>query len=676
MGNGKENTERAERMKAAARTVRALSMDMVEAAQSGHPGMPLGAAELGAVLFGEVMNLSPEEPDWINRDRLVLSAGHGSAWLYSLLYLAGYGLTREDLKQFRQAGSRTPGHPEYGVTPGVETTTGPLGAGFSNAVGMAAAESHLAARFNREGFPLIDHYTYTVAGDGCMMEGVSSEAASLAGHWGLGKLIAFYDSNGISIEGSTDLAFTEDTAGRFRAYGWQVLEGDGRRTEEIRSLVEQAQGEENRPSLIILRTTIGFGAPQGAGTAGVHGSPLGKEEIQEARRTLGIPEGHAFYTDPQAEELFARRRREWKARREAWEAMFRSWAETYPAERAEWDRMMAGEGLSIEWPEDPVPGEAAEATRKASGRMMQAIAASWPGFAGGSADLAPSNKSELKGLGDYSRENRKGRNFHFGVREHAMGGIVNGMTLHGGLQPFGATFLVFSDYMRPALRLAALMGLPAVFVFTHDSLWVGEDGPTHQPVEQLAALRSIPGLTVLRPADAAETRAAWAEAVENREGPTALVLSRQELPALERPAGWEAWLRRGAAAVWEPPGGGDKIDAVVAASGSETAAGVEAARWMMEDGGTGGGRVRVVSVLDREGLFRMPAEDFRKLFPEGVPVLVFEAGISQGWEALPGYAGGLFASGYGLSGPGEEVIRRKGLTPEALLERLKELLRV
>ncbi len=674
MGNSTGNPERTEQRKAIARTVRALSMDMVEAAQSGHPGMPLGAAELGAVLFGEVMNLSPEQPDWINRDRLVLSAGHGSAWLYSLLYLAGYGLTREDLKHFRQAGSRTPGHPEYGVTPGVETTTGPLGAGFSNAVGMAAAESHLAARFNREGFPLIDHYTYTVAGDGCMMEGLSSEAASLAGHWGLGKLIAFYDSNGISIEGSTDLAFTEDTAGRFRAYGWQVLEGDGRQPEEIRSLIEQAQGEEARPTLIILGTTIGFGAPRGAGTAGVHGSPLGGEEVRGARQALGIPEGHSFYTDPLAEEIFARRRQEWADRRREWEAMFRSWAEAYPEEKAEWDWMMSGEGRPIEWPEDPAPGDAAEAARKASGRMMQAIAASRPGFAGGSADLAPSNKTELKGLGDFSRENPKGRNFHFGVREHAMGGIVNGMALHGGLQPFGATFLVFSDYMRPALRLAALMGLPEVFVFTHDSLWVGEDGPTHQPVEQLAALRAIPGLTVLRPADAAETRAAWAAAMENREGPTALVLSRQELPALDRPAGWEAWIRGGAAVAWEPPGGERKLDAVAAASGSETAAAVEAARQLLEDSQTAGARVRVVSVLDREGLFRMPAEDFRKLFPEGVPVLVFEAGISQGWEGLPGYAGGLFAEGYGLSGPGEEVVRRKGLNPEAFVKRMKALL--
>jgi transketolase len=518
----------ADGLTASALSVRALSMDAVQAANSGHPGLPMGCAEIGSLMYGEILKHAPHDPEWIDRDRFVLSAGHGSMLLYSLLHLSGYDLALDDIKKFRQIGSKCAGHPEYGLAPGVETTTGPLGAGFSNAVGMAIAETHLAEIFNTEQHTIIDHYTYALAGDGCLMEGISSEAASLAGHLGLGKLIVLYDSNSISIEGSTSLAFSENVAARFKAYGWQVLEGDAYDFQQMSQLIQKAQAETEKPSLIILRSIIGKGSPNKAGTHGVHGAPLGEEEVIASRRELGIPEDQSFFVHPEARNYFKQKQPIWRQQYVEWEETFKAWANANPDLKDRWDTYMKpGFPQDIDFPGFG-PGDA-EATRKVSGAVLQKLADALPNLVGGSADLAPSNNSELENYGHYSREDRGGRNFHFGVREHAMGGITNGIALHGGLRPYAATFLVFSDYMRPAIRLAALMKLPVIYIFTHDSIYIGEDGPTHQPVEQLAALRAIPGLTVLRPGDPEETVEAWKIAVENQSGPTALVLTRQKV---------------------------------------------------------------------------------------------------------------------------------------------------
>ncbi|MGC9311172.1 MAG: transketolase [Sediminispirochaetaceae bacterium] len=661
---------------ASALSVRALSMDAVQAANSGHPGLPMGCAEIGSLMYGEILKHAPHDPEWIDRDRFVLSAGHGSMLLYSLLHLSGYDLALDEIKKFRQIGSKCAGHPEYGLAPGVETTTGPLGAGFSNAVGMAIAETHLAEIFNTNQHTIIDHYTYALAGDGCLMEGISSEAASLAGHLGLGKLIVMYDSNSISIEGSTSLAFSENVAARFKAYGWQVLEGDAYNFQQMSQLIQKAQAETEKPSLIILTSIIGKGSPNKAGTHGVHGAPLGEEEVIASRRELGIPEEQAFFVHPEARNYFKQKQPLWRQQYVEWEETFKAWANANPDLKARWDTYMKpGFPQDIDFPNFG-PGDE-EATRKVSGAVLQKLADALPNLVGGSADLAPSNNSELKNYGHYSREDRGGRNFHFGVREHAMGGITNGIALHGGLRPFAATFLVFSDYMRPAIRLAALMKLPVIYIFTHDSIYIGEDGPTHQPVEQLAALRAIPALTVLRPGDPEETVEAWKIAVENKAGPTALVLTRQKVTTYPKAdPDWSRSMRKGAYLVKDCDG---TPDVVLLATGSEIGMALEAA-------GKSGKRVRVISIADlntflnqdtgeREadnGEREADTGEREALIPSGSRVVVVEAGISAGWGTLVTDQKDLFTiNRFGESGPGEDVAAQLGFTVERLVKTLQ-----
>jgi len=673
-------------LNATARTVRALSMDAIQKANSGHPGLPMGLAELGSLLYGEVLKHAPHDPDWIDRDRFVLSAGHGSMLLYSLLHLSGYKISLDDIKNFRQLGSKTPGHPEYRHSPGVETTTGPLGAGFSNAVGMAVAETMLAATFNTKDHRIIDHYTYALAGDGCMMEGLTSEAASLAGHLALGKLIVFYDSNKISIEGNTSLAFSEDVAARYRAYNWQVLESDAYDLEKIQSLIRQGQRETERPTLIIINSLIGKGSPAKAGTHGVHGAPLGEEEVLAARRELGIPEHQDFYVDPQAEDYFREKQPLWRQQYEQWQQLFRSWAEANPELKKLWDRNMSASGVdtqagqgntpvdppsslweNVQWPDFPV-GES-EATRKAGGAVLQKMAELLPNLVGGSADLAPSNNSEMKAHGHYSASERKGRNLHFGVREHAMGGVVNGIALHGGFRAYGATFLVFSDYMRPAIRLAALMGIPVIYLFTHDSIFVGEDGPTHQPVEHLAALRSIPRLSVLRPADSQETVEAWKMAIERRDGPTALILTRQKLGTFRKhDPDWAAGMRRGAYIVKEAE---QEVETVILATGSEVNLALEALDKLAQSEPEKARKVRLLSVSEVNKLALLSTEERAELIPPGARILAVEAGSSYSWGLFVNDPADLLClDDFGASGPGDQVARHMGLSAERLVELL------
>ncbi|TVQ38299.1 MAG: transketolase [Spirochaetaceae bacterium] len=646
-------------LEAIALSVRTLSMDAVQAANSGHPGMPMGLAELGALLYGEILSHYPGDPGWPNRDRLILSAGHGSMFLYSLLHLSGYDVSLDDLRSFRQVGSRTPGHPEYGHTAGVETTTGPLGQGVANAVGMAIAESMLAEHFNTRKHTVIDHYTYAIAGDGCMMEGISSEACSLAGHLGLGKLIVFYDSNGISIEGSTELAFTEDVEKRFEAYGWQVLAADAYDVKEIERLVELARNETAKPTLIKLTSIIGKGSPNKAGSADVHGAALGEEEVLATRRALGVGDNDAFYIDPDAVEFFSTRLEKLKREHDEWQEMFVEWAEANPELKQKWDKHFS-DGTSLlmraELPEFAVGDTVA--TRKASGQTLQALAKSVPHLVGGSADLAPSNNTALPGYGSFTRQSRNGRTLHFGVREHAMGAICNGLSLHGGFRPFCATFLVFTDYMRPAMRLSALMKQPVIYIMTHDSIFLGEDGPTHQPIEHLAAMRSIPNMLVLRPGDAQETSEAWQMALENSQGPTVLALTRQNLTVYEKAdASWTRTLRRGAYIVQDCDG---VPDVVVVATGSEVNLALEAAAACTR-------QVRVVSMISRE-LFQRQDRGFREsIVPSGVRAVVAELGVAQGWEGFVRDSADLFVlSDFGASGPAARVAEHFGFTRQRL----------
>ncbi|MBF8297999.1 MAG: cbbT, partial [candidate division NC10 bacterium] len=530
-------------------TIRTLAMDAVQKANSGHPGLPMGAAAMAYVLWTRFLRHHPTNPSWPNRDRFILSAGHGCMLLYSLLHLTGYDLPLDELKRFRQWGSRTPGHSEYGLTPGVETTTGPLGQGFGNGVGMAIAERFLANHFNRPGYRIVDHYVYAIVSDGDLMEGISSEAASLAGHLGLGKLIYLYDDNRITIDGSTSLAFTENVGQRFEAYGWHVQRVDGNDLKEVEAALSAAQAATERPSLIIARTHIAYGSPNKQDTAEAHGAPLGEEEIKLTKRALGWPLEPAFYIPDEALAHFRealQRGRAWEAQ---WQAQFDAYAAAHPELAAEWRTVMNGrlpEGWADKLPAF-TPGGGSMATREASGKVLNAIAPHLPTLIGGSADLTPSNNTYLKGYGDFQRDNVGARNLHFGVREHAMGSILNGMALHGGVIPYGGTFLIFSDYMRPAIRLAALSHIHVIYVFTHDSIGLGEDGPTHEPIEHLASLRAMPNLTVIRPADANETAVAWRVALEHRGGPVALALTRQKLPVLDRTTLASAdLLRRGA----------------------------------------------------------------------------------------------------------------------------------
>ncbi|MEM8931274.1 MAG: transketolase, partial [Acidobacteriota bacterium] len=558
-------------------TIRFLAVDMVEEANSGHPGAPMAQAPLAYWLWTRHLRHDPGAADWPDRDRFVLSCGHASALLYAMLHLAGYDLPMEELQRFRQLGSKTPGHPEFHLTPGVETTTGPLGQGISNAVGMAIAERYLGAHFNRDDFSIVDHHTWAIASDGDLMEGVAAEASSMAGHLRLGKLNVFYDANQISIDGSTDLAFTEDVAARYRAYGWHTLEvADVNDLDALDAAIDAAKAETDRPSLIVVRTEIGYGSPNKQGTSGVHGSPLGADERQATRDNLGWAAPSTFHVPDEAREAFADARRRGEAAHAEWLDRFARYRDAHPTLAADFERLRR-RGLPAGWDADLptfTTDDPAMATRKASGKALAAIADKLPELLGGSADLAPSNNTFVPGRGVQSAEEPGGANFHYGVREHGMGAAMNGMALSGMLRPYGATFLIFADYMRPSIRLAALMEQPALYVFTHDSIFLGEDGPTHQPISQLMGLRSIPGLSVVRPADANETVAAWRWAVENVHGPTALVLTRQGLPILDGTAEHATeGVRRGAYVLADAAEG--EPAALLIATGSEVALAVE-----------------------------------------------------------------------------------------------------
>jgi transketolase len=649
-------------------TIRGLSMDAVQQANSGHPGAPMGLAPAAYTLWTRHLRHHPENPAWPNRDRFVLSGGHASMLLYSLLYLTGYDVSLDDIRQFRQWGSKTPGHPEYGHTPGVETTTGPLGQGFATAVGMAMAERHLAAAFNRDGHDIVDHFTYVMCGDGDLMEGLSAEAASLAGHLGLGRLICLYDSNRISIEGSTDIAFTEDVGLRFQAYGWQVLVvEDGNDMAAIDNAVAAAKAETGKPSLVIVRTQIAYGSPNKQGSADAHGAPLGDEEVRLTKRFLGCPENECFCSpDPvlahcrQAVAAGAALEAQWRKRVNDYE-------KHYPDLARQWADMAAGI-LPDGW-EKAVPafaaGDGSMATRKASGIVLNALAGALPGLLGGSADLAPSNNTVIKSTTDFQKTNYGGRNIRFGVREHAMAAVLNGLSLHTpGLKPYGGTFLVFADYMRPSIRLSALMKQPVIYIFTHDSIAVGEDGPTHQPVEHLASLRAIPGLVVIRPADATETAAAWQYAVASRQEPVALILSRQNLPVIDRSSGPAAdQLRNGGYVLYDTDG---TPDVILIGTGSEVHLCV-AARNMLKEKGIS---ARVVSMPSWELFENMP-EDYKKsvLPPDVRSRVAVEAGLPMGWEKYVGDAGAVIGiSTFGASAPGGTVLKNFGFTAENVLE--------
>ncbi len=646
-------------------TIRMLAVDQIEAANSGHPGMPLGAAPMTYVLWDRFLRHDPKNLNWFDRDRFILSAGHGSSLLYALLHMTGYDLPLDELKRFRQWGSKTPGHPEYGVTPGVEVTTGPLGQGFAMGVGMAIAEAHLAAVFNRPGYPVVNHRTYTVVSDGDLMEGIASEAASLAGHLGLGKMVYLYDDNKISIEGSTDITFTEDVETRFKAYGWQVLRVDnGNDAEAIDRAISEACAESRKPSLIIVRTHIGYGSPK-QDSADSHGAPLGPDACAATKESLGWPVDKPFHVPPEARAHMGRVRDKGQHACAAWVQLMEGYRKAYPIEAEKLNTLIRGElpagwdkGLPTFKPEDgPV------ATRAVSGTVLNALASRLLTMIGGSADLAPSNKSVIKDSPDFQRDSRHGRNIRFGVREHAMAAAVNGMALHGGVIPYGATFLIFSDYARPSLRLAALMGAPSIFIFSHDSIGVGEDGPTHQPIDQLLSLRAIPDFTLLRPADANETVAAWRIAIESK-GPVALALTRQKLPVLDPDTrDIDGGVRQGAYILEES----DKAtpDLVFAASGSEVSLAIEARNRLGEKGVS----ARVVSVPSWE-LFEEQDEDYKKtVLPPGVPRMILEAASAKGWGRYAGGEGMVVGlDRFGASAPGGELMKHLGFEPEAITE--------
>jgi len=656
-------------------TIRMLSADAVEAANSGHPGMPMGAATMAYVLWTRFLRHNPANPKWPERDRFILSAGHGSMLLYSLLHLTGYDLPLEELKHFRQWGSKTPGHPESHITSGVETTTGPLGQGFGNGVGMAIAERFLAAHFNRPGHEIVNHYTYAVCSDGELMEGVSHETASLAGHLKLGKLIYFYDDNHISIEGSTGLAFTENRIARFEAYGWHVQKiDDGNDIHAIERAILTAQEEKDRPSLISVRTHIGYGSPNKQDSASAHGEPLGAEELRLTKENLGWPLEPSFLIPDEALKHFRRVLEKGDQREREWMDRHKDYEKAYPELAQEWKQWMNKE-LPPGWAKD-VPLFPADskgmATREASGRVLNAIAPKLRNLIGGSADLAPSTKTFMKGERDFQAGRYEGRNFHFGVREHGMGAILSGMALHGGVIPYGATFLIFSDYMRPPIRLAAMMGLKVIYIFTHDSIGLGEDGPTHQPIEQLAALRAIPGLTVIRPCDANETAEVWRFALESENGPVALCLTRQGLPTLDRGKFPSAeGLRRGAYVLCDL--NVDKEpDVILIGTGSEVHIALEAAGKLQEKGVS----VRVVSMPSWE-LFQRQPEDYQdQVLPPAVRARVaIEAGIPQGWHRYVGNRGQVIGiDHFGASAPYEIVYEKFGITSDRVVEKALLLL--
>ncbi len=653
-------------------TIRFLAADAVQQANSGHPGMPMGAAPMAYAAWHRHLSLDPESPDWPNRDRFILSAGHGSMLLYALLHLSGFDLSLDDIKQFRQWGSRTPGHPESGHTPGVETTTGPLGQGFANGVGMAVAEAFMAERFNRPGFNVVDHYTFAIVSDGDLMEGISHEAASLAGHYGLGKLIYLYDDNGITIDGPTDLAYTEDPTRRFEAYGWQVLEvADGNDVDAIDAAISEAKADTQRPSLIRVHTVIGYGSPNKEGTASSHGAPLGHEEIALTRARLGWTTTESFHVPGDVARHMQEIGQRGSRSHAEWKTMMSRYADAYPELAAALESWRGGalpadlisllpafeEGSSV-------------ATRAANGKVLAALDASMPNLLGGSADLSGSNKTEIKGREAFQKDTYGGNYFFFGVREHAMASMCNGMQLYGGLRTYCGTFLVFSDYMRPAIRLSALMEQPVIYVLTHDSIGLGEDGPTHQPIEHFMALRAIPNCTFIRPADGPETAGAWVAALKNTSGPTLLALSRQNLPTLNSDtAEVVANVERGAYTVLDTEG---VPDAIIIATGSEVMVAIEAAARLADEGT----RVRVVSMPSWELFEQQDTAYQHEVLPPAVTARVsVEAGITMGWHRWVGSSGACVGiDHFGASAPAEELFDQFGITAENVAGHVRRLL--
>jgi len=653
-------------------TLRTLAMDAVQRADSGHPGAPMGLAPVAYLLFTRFLKHNPANPSWVDRDRFVLSCGHASMLLYGILHLTGYDLSLDDLKSFRQWGSRTPGHPEHGLVPGVEVTTGPLGQGCATSVGLALAEAHLAARFNRPDQEVVDHRTWVLCSDGDLMEGISSEAAALAGHLGLGKLVWIWDDNRITIDGATSLAWSEDVPLRFEALGWRVMAADDvNDLERLAAVLAAAREPADRPTLVAVRSQIAFGAPTKAGTSAAHGAPLGTDEVRGAKVNLGWPPDAEFAVPDAVRERCGQVRQRGEEAESRWLETVSRWERSFPELAAEWHRRVEGR-LPTDWerhlPVFPSDAKGVE-TRTASGAVLNALSPHLPELVGGSADLAGSCKTTLKGSGHVGRDRWGERNLHFGIREHAMGAILNGLSLHGAVRPFGSTFLVFSDYMRPAIRLASLMEQPVVYVFTHDSIWVGEDGPTHQPVEHLLALRSIPGLVVLRPADANETAAAWRVALSRRDGPVALVLSRQRLPVLAVTAERVTeGVARGAYVVGEADGGKPRV--VLVGTGSEVAL-VVAARAVLADRGL---PARAVSMPSRELFLRQPQTYRDQVLPPNVPRLAVEAGVTLGWHEVVGDRGATVGiDRFGASAPGPVVAERLGLSVDAVVAKALEL---
>jgi len=649
-------------------------MDAVQKADSGHPGTPMALAPLAYVLWTQHLRYNPADPSWINRDRFVLSAGHASMLLYSVLYLTGYDLTLDDLKQFRQWESRTPGHPELGYTAGVETTTGPLGQGMGNAIGMAVGEAHLGAVFNREGHAVIDHNVYFIASDGDLMEGVSHEAASFAGHLKLGKLIGFYDDNHITIEGDTALTYSDDAAGRFAAYGWHVQHvPDVNDLSALNRAIDAAKAETIKPSLIVVRSHIGYGSPNKLDTAEAHGAPLGAEEITLTKQALGYPSLDPFYVAPEALRHWRETARRRAGAQSEWNKLYAGYKAAFPAPEKELQRRLRGD-LPDGW-EDAIPvfteKDGNVASRAASGVVLNAIAKKIPELIGGSADLASSTNTIIKGEPSFSAANYAGRNFHFGIREHGMGSVMNGMSLHGGIIPYGATFLIFSDYMRPTIRLASFMERHVIYVYTHDSIGLGEDGPTHQPIEQLSALRAIPGMTVIRPADASETAEAWRSALNHKKGPVALVLTRQKLAFIDRSKyGSARGAARGAYVLADAPGGSPEV--VLISSGSEVALIVEAQKKLEAEGV----RARAVSMPSQEIFSRQDAAYRESVLPKGIRRIAMEAAHPMSWYKWVGFDGVVLGiERFGASAPAARIFTELGMTVDRIVDTAKTMVR-